>query len=77
MCVFFGSFSICLSVLSYPGLSVFVFYYCYLPDACFLTRDRKSVDLDGSGVEEWRVVEKLRKGNHNQNILYEKLVLIK
>lgn len=34
---------------------------------CFLTKDRKDVEPDGRGSRE-----ELGKGNHNQNILYEK-----
>lgn len=60
----------CLFVLSFPGLLVFILFDLLFLGACFLRRKRVWILVgrevgEGSG-RSWQ------KGNHNQNIYYEK-----
>lgn len=58
VCFFFGLFS-GLVVGPIPiCLFLFIVFYYYSSNACFVTRDRKGVDLD----------RKERRGSHNQKL---------
>lgn len=72
--LFFGFFFFCSYILSCTGLFVSVLSYCYFFRCLFSNeREKKTVDLGGWGGSEWG----WRRGNHNQNVLHEKLFSIK